>query len=125
MAIRFKHEILFAECLDAFLQNFLRCCCSTQAYSFFNLIPCSCRAAVFYGSGCNSVDELVGRCREWAPRKRQELQQFFGFSKSSSQDHPDFAATQGMSEDEELDYLKTKYMQDLYKTDEVEVERNV
>ena len=75
-------------------------------------------AALFYASGYESVDEAVRSLREWGPRKRREMERLMGLPEGGvSASHPDIIATKGMSEDDELDYVKRKYMAELYEED--------
>jgi len=78
-------------------------------------------AAIFHASGYESVDEAVRSLREWGPKKRREMERFIGLPEGgTSASHPDVIATKGMSEDEELDYVKRKYMAELYEEDDAE-----
>ena len=72
-------------------------------------------AAALYGFGCSSVDEAVRSLRRWAPRKRRELERFLGLpGTGEGVAGPDLAATGGMTEEEELDYLRRTYLADVY-----------
>lgn len=72
-------------------------------------------AALFYASGYESVDEAVRSLREWGPKKRREMERLMGLPEGGvSASHPDIVATRGMSEDDELNYIKRKYMAELY-----------
>jgi hypothetical protein len=72
-------------------------------------------AALFYASGYESVDEAVRSLREWGPKKRREVEGLMGLPEGGvSASHPDIVATRGMSEDDELSYIKRKYMAELY-----------
>ena len=76
-------------------------------------------AAIFYASGYESVDEAVRSLREWGPRKRREMERLMGLPEGGvSASHPDIVATKGMSEDDELDYVKRKYMAELYEDED-------
>lgn len=76
-------------------------------------------AALFYASGYESVDEAVTSLREWGPKKRREMERLMGLPEGGvSASHPDIIATKGMSEDDELDYVKRKYMAELYAEDD-------
>mmetsp|Transcript_11982 Transcript_11982/g.26649 ORF Transcript_11982/g.26649 Transcript_11982/m.26649 type:complete len:246 (-) Transcript_11982:1549-2286(-) len=75
-------------------------------------------AAIFYSSGYETVDEAVRSLREWGPRKRREWERFVGLPEGGqSASHPDVIATKGMSEDEELEYVKRKYLHEVYEED--------
>ena len=76
-------------------------------------------AALFYASGYESIDEAVRSLREWGPRKRREMERLMGLPEGGvSASHPDIVATKGMSEDDELDYVKRKYMAELYEDED-------
>jgi len=69
-------------------------------------------ASVFFFSGCNSLQELISSCRKWTPVKRKELEQKLGI-KAQSIEHEDVKATAHMTEDEEWEYIKRKYIPEL------------
>lgn len=75
-------------------------------------------AAVLYGSGCNSIEELIQTWRVWTPRKRKELLHSIGLTNKdgesrikqiSEQQQEDIDVTKNMNENEEWDYIKKKY----------------
>eukprot|EP00591_Stephanopyxis_turris_P001760 CAMPEP_0195517624 /NCGR_PEP_ID=MMETSP0794_2-20130614/11097_1 /TAXON_ID=515487 /ORGANISM="Stephanopyxis turris, Strain CCMP 815" /LENGTH=203 /DNA_ID=CAMNT_0040646455 /DNA_START=13 /DNA_END=624 /DNA_ORIENTATION=+ len=78
-------------------------------------------AGTFYWSGCDSLEELVDSCREWAPRKLSQLESYFGIdlkaSTSRQVEDVDRLAVEGMSEDEEVEYFTRKYVPELYAND--------
>jgi hypothetical protein len=67
---------------------------------------------VFKATGSDSLDELIHKCRKWTPKKRKEFEQTLGINPKSMQ-HEDVKATQGMSDDEEWEFLKKKYIPEL------------
>ena len=78
-------------------------------------------AALFYASGYESIDEAVRSLREWGPRKRREMERLMGLPEGGvSASHPDIVATRGMSEDDELDYVKRRYMAELYEDENID-----
>lgn len=72
-------------------------------------------AGVFHWSGCQTLQELIDTWREWTPRKRIELETKFGIQPKSMQ-HEDVVATKGMTEEEEWEYIKRKYIPELATT---------
>jgi len=56
---------------------------------------------------------MIEGFREWAPAKRRKFENMVGLQRPASFSHPDVEATKGMSEDDELDYLKKKYIPEL------------
>jgi len=69
-------------------------------------------AGVFYASGCNTLQELIFSWRRWTPARRREMEQTFGI-KPKSIEHEDVKATAHMTEDEEWDFIKKKYIPEL------------
>mmetsp|Transcript_6766 Transcript_6766/g.12748 ORF Transcript_6766/g.12748 Transcript_6766/m.12748 type:complete len:197 (+) Transcript_6766:211-801(+) len=69
-------------------------------------------AGIFKVCGCNNLEEMVTMCKEWTPRKRRELEKRFGIEPKSMQ-HEDVKATKGMTEEEEWEYIKKKYIPEL------------
>lgn len=67
---------------------------------------------VFKATGSETLDELIEKCRNWAPKKRKELEERFGINPKSMQ-HEDVIATKGMTDDEEWEFLKKKYIPEL------------
>ena len=68
--------------------------------------------AVFKATGSESLDDLIQKCRKWTPNKRKEFEQQFGI-KPKSMEHEDVKATKGMTEDEEWEFIKNKYIPEL------------
>lgn len=67
-------------------------------------------AISLYATGCTTFQELFIITRQWAVTKRQTLDVLLGVDQRVHRDqHPDIAATQGMSEEQELDYVYKKY----------------
>ncbi len=73
-------------------------------------------AAIFRASGCDNLTEMITTLRDWTPRKRRELEDFLGVEPKSMQ-HEDVIATKTMSEDEEWDFIKKKYIPELVAND--------
>jgi hypothetical protein len=71
-------------------------------------------AISLYATGCTTFQEFFALTRRWAVAKRQTLDEVLGVDQRVHRDqHPDIAATQGMSEEQELDYVyKTYFPQD-------------
>lgn len=69
-------------------------------------------AAVFKASGSDNLQDLLKKWKEWTPRKRKELEDFFGIQPKSLQ-HEDVKATQHMTEEEEWEFIKRKYIPEL------------
>lgn len=67
---------------------------------------------VFKATGSDTLDELIEKCRKWTPNKRKQLEHRFGIVPKSMQ-HEDVKATKGMTEDEEWEFLKKKYIPEL------------
>jgi hypothetical protein len=72
-------------------------------------------AAVFKASGSDNLDEFLKKLKEWTPRKRKELEDYFGIQPKSMQ-HEDVKATKHMTEEEEWEYIKMKYIPELLDT---------
>ena len=65
---------------------------------------------VFYASGCSTFPDAVSACQRWGQAGRETLTSSLGLEDDSTgYNHPDYQATKGMTEDEELDYLSKKY----------------
>jgi hypothetical protein len=73
------------------------------------LVNLSSSLVAFYASGCRSWQEAVNMLHDWAPKKRRQFETWCGFKVGIGQDQPDLQATQGMTEDEELEYYRTRY----------------
>lgn len=69
-------------------------------------------AGIFQLCGCDNLQDLITTWKEWTPRKRIELEERFGIQPKSMQ-HEDVKATKGMTEEEEWEYLKKKYIPEL------------
>jgi hypothetical protein len=71
-------------------------------------------AISLYATGCRTFSEFFTITRQWAMVQRQTLDTWLGVDQSVHRDlHPDIAAIQGMSEEQELDYVyKTYFPQD-------------
>ena len=69
-------------------------------------------AGIFRLSGCGSLQEMIGTWKEWTPRKRREMEGMFGIDPKSLK-HEDCKATKGMTEDEEWEFIKKKYIPEL------------
>ncbi len=67
---------------------------------------------MFKATGSESLDDLLTKCRKWTPNKRKQLEQRFGI-KPKSMEHEDVKATKGMTEDEEWEFIKKKYIPEL------------
>ncbi len=78
-------------------------------------------AGIFKISGCNSLEEMIDTWREWTPRKRREFEERFGIEPKSSK-HEDVLATRGMTEGEEWEFIKKKYIPELVNDDQGEKE---
>ena len=73
-------------------------------------------AGIFKLSGCGSLQEMLQTWREWTPRQRKALEDKFGIDPKSMQ-HEDVKATKGMTEDEEWEFIKKKYIPELVDDD--------
>merc|ERR1711862_548268 len=72
-------------------------------------------ASIFYVTNSTSLDDLIQKCQIWAPNNTQMLQTYFGYDISSKsyekwKHDPDVVATKNMTEDEVLEFYKTKYV---------------
>jgi hypothetical protein len=64
----------------------------------------------FYASGCRSWQEAVNLLHGWAPKKRRQFENWSGIKLGiGGRDHEDIEATRGMTNDEELEYYRTRY----------------
>lgn len=63
-------------------------------------------------SGCRTLREMIYKCQEWAPRKRKEFEDYFGIEPSTNCDE-DLRVTKNMTEKEEWEYIKKKYIPEL------------
>ena len=67
-------------------------------------------SAVFYASGCSTFTGAMESCRNWAQAGRERLTDTLGLEdENSGYNHPDYQATKGMTEEEQLEYLANKY----------------
>ena len=73
-------------------------------------------SGVFYLSGCRSVDDLVRKWREWAPRKLREVEVSVGGAmglplgesrRAATEEYE--KATRGMDEEQEIEYVARRY----------------
>ena len=73
-------------------------------------------SGVFYLSGSRSVDELVCKWREWAPRKLREVEMSVGGAmglplgesrRAATREYEE--ATRGMNEEQEIQYVARRY----------------
>ncbi|EJK52638.1 hypothetical protein THAOC_28063 [Thalassiosira oceanica] len=73
-------------------------------------------SGVFYLSGCRSVDDLVRKWREWAPRKLREVEMSVGLAmglplgesrRAATEEYAE--ATRGMNEEQEIAYVARRY----------------
>jgi hypothetical protein len=71
-------------------------------------------ALSLYVTGCTTFQEFFVLTRTWAYTQRQALDTMLGIDQRVHRDqHPDIAAIQGMTEEQELDYVyKTYFPQD-------------
>ena len=76
-------------------------------------------SGVFYASGCDSTADLISTWRRWAPNKLCEaensLENIFGISVGKGRQTAKAKyeqATKGMTEAEELEYIKTEIQAD-------------
>ncbi|KAG7374725.1 hypothetical protein IV203_013820 [Nitzschia inconspicua] len=69
-------------------------------------------AVSFHISGYETIDDAVHGTRAWASSWSHSLQEYFGTTerKQKSRHDPDIRATNGMTEDEQLQYLYNKYI---------------
>ena len=68
-----------------------------------------CGAMIFYASGASSLSEAVHSTQRWAQSGRKRLFDFLGIHDTFGKDHPDYIATRGMTEEQELEYLSKTY----------------
>jgi hypothetical protein len=69
-------------------------------------------AGIFKVSGCDSLEDMIQTWRVWTPRKRRELEEWLGVDPKSNK-HEDVVATRGMTEGEEWEFIKKKYIPEL------------
>lgn len=68
--------------------------------------------AIFKASGSDNLEDLLNKWKDWTPKKRKQLEEYFGVKPKSLQ-HEDVQATQHMTEDEEWEFIKKKYIPEL------------
>ena len=73
-------------------------------------------AGIFKVSGCDSLEDMIQTWRVWTPRKRRELEEWLGVDPKSNK-HEDVVATRGMTEGEEWEFIKKKYIPELVDSD--------
>ena len=70
-------------------------------------------SGIFYASGCNSLDELISTWKSWAPNKLHQVENALGITAvGEGRRLAKFEyeqAIKGMSEEEELEYVRKKY----------------
>ena len=78
-------------------------------------------AGAFYVSGCRSMQELIDSWKTWTPQMRIKVENFFGISAHARNtcyhQDVDVKAVAGMTEDEEIEYYKRKYIPELYENE--------
>ena len=67
---------------------------------------------IFMLSGSASLQEMLQTWREWTPRQRKALEDKLGIDPKSLQ-HEDVKATKGMTEEQEWEFIKKKYIPEL------------
>ena len=77
-------------------------------------------SGIYLASGCRSLDELISTWRSWAPKKlrafENSLEYYVGIQVGQERRSSKFEyeqAIKGMTEEEELEYVKNKYGKDL------------
>ena len=70
-------------------------------------------SGIFYASGCNSLDELISTWKSWAPNKLHQVENALGITAvGEGRRLAKFEyeqAIKGMTEEEELEYVRKKY----------------
>jgi len=69
-------------------------------------------AGVFFASGCSNLQELLSTWRRWTPERRRDMERTFGI-RPKSREHEDVLATAHMTEEEEWEFIKEKYIPEL------------
>jgi hypothetical protein len=70
-------------------------------------------AGTFYASGCQSLEELMTTWKRWAPRKLRDVEHAMGLGaigderRSSTLEYK--RAVKGLSEEEEIEYVRKNY----------------
>lgn len=64
---------------------------------------------VFFVNGWSSMSDAVQSTQNWATSRRQRLITLFGLKDRNNEDHPDFAETKHMTDEQKLNYLAKKY----------------
>ncbi|KAL7479393.1 hypothetical protein ACHAW6_005126 [Cyclotella cf. meneghiniana] len=75
-------------------------------------------SCVFYASDAHSVDDLISKWRRWAPLKLREVERMLGVCADRRETMEYERAVRGMSEEEELEYVRQKYGEELRWDDE-------
>ena len=71
-------------------------------------------SCVFYASDAHSVDDLISKWRRWAPLKLREVERMLGVRVADRRETMEYErAVRGMSEEEELEYVRRKYGEEL------------
>ncbi|KAL7528518.1 hypothetical protein ACHAXR_002495 [Thalassiosira sp. AJA248-18] len=77
-------------------------------------------SGIFFASGCHSVEDLMSTWRSWAPNKlrgfENSLENVLGISVGTERRNAKMEyeqAIKGMTEEEELDYVKNKYGEEI------------
>lgn len=90
---------------------------STVAYRALRVATCGSigvfglvTAGFFYASGCTSLAMALDRTRTWAQEQRKGFDQVFGTRDRVDQEHPEYVAVRGMTEEQEMDYISQKYL---------------
>ena len=70
------------------------------------------RTVTFWATGSESTKELIQKCRSWTPRSRRRVEEFFGVPPLEEQwrKDEDVQATANMTENEELEYFRRRYV---------------
>ena len=66
-------------------------------------------SSIFYASDAHSVDDLIKKWKIWTPSRLKQFENAFGIQNDRSDVREYERDTEGMSEDEELDYVRNKY----------------
>jgi hypothetical protein len=74
------------------------------------MICIAATTVTFYASGYRSFQEAFDSFRGWGRKRRVQLEDWHGIN--LSRDHPDMLATKNMTEEEEWEYVRKKYLAD-------------
>lgn len=66
-------------------------------------------SSIFYASDAHSVDDLIKKWKMWAPVRLRQFENLLGIQNDRSEVREYERDTDGMSEDEEWDYVSNKY----------------